>query len=137
MKRTIESHAREHVAHLLDRLAYQVNRAAKHADEEAIHDLRVAIRRFAQSLRVFRQFFPNAKAKKIRRKLRAVMDAAAEIRNRDIAAALAATAGVPAGAPALQALRTERERRRKALVSAIKAWSRDGVSRKWRNQLEL
>jgi CHAD domain-containing protein len=137
MPREMETYAKEQVAHLLDRLAYQVGRAARQGDEETIHDLRVAIRRFTQSLRVFRQFLPRSAAKKIRRKLKTLMRIAAEVRNRDIAVQLMIAAGVPAKAGIVPVLREERNELQKALVSAIMAWNRRSFSRKWRDRLEL
>jgi CHAD domain-containing protein len=131
------SYAREQVAQLLDRLAYQVNRAARHRDEETIHDLRVAIRRFAQALRIFEQYLPRAATRKIRRKLRTLMRNAAEVRNRDIAAQLLAAAGVPSGAKVMASLRAERAQQQESLTIAIKAWNRRSFSRKWRDRLGL
>lgn len=133
----MEAYAKEQVAHLLDRLAYQVSRAAKQGDEETIHDLRVAIRRFTQSLRVFGKFLPRSAARKIRRKLKSLMQIAAEVRNRDIAVQLIVAAGVPARSGIVPALRAERNEQQKALVSAIKAWNRRSFSRKWRDRLKL
>jgi len=71
-----------------------VGRAAKSADAEAVHDLRVAIRRLAQCLRVFEQFFPRDKTRKIRRELKEMVDLASEVRNRDVALALVAEAKI-------------------------------------------
>jgi CHAD domain-containing protein len=137
MARAMEAYAREQVGHLLDRLAYQVNRAARQGDEETIHDLRVAIRRFTQSLRIFQQFLPRGATRKVRRKLRSLMQIAAEVRNRDIAVQLLVAAGVTARSGMISSLRAERDEQQRALVSAIKAWNRRSFSRKWRDRLEL
>jgi CHAD domain-containing protein len=54
-------------------------------DPEVVHDLRVAIRRFAQSLVVFKSCFGRKEQKRIRRSLRTIMGAAGEVRDCDIA----------------------------------------------------
>ena len=81
----IRDYAAEQTSMLLRRLAFQASRTARMADVEAVHDLRVSIRRLAQCLRLFSQFFPRERTKKIQQKLETVMDLASEVRNRDIA----------------------------------------------------
>ena len=68
--------------------AFQVRRAAKHPDEEAIHDLRVSIRRLSRCLRLFSPLYPGSSWKKVRNRLKVLMEAAGEVRDRDIAAKL-------------------------------------------------
>src|SRR6185503_15069163 len=84
----IQTYAAGQGSKLLRRLAHRVHQAASAPDPDAVHDLRVAIRRFQQFLRVFRQFLPGVTAKKIRRRLRKIMKSAGKVRNRDIAAML-------------------------------------------------
>ncbi len=127
----------EQTAARLGRFAYQVARTSQLLDAEAIHDLRVSIRRFSQCLRVFADFYPRGKPKKVRRYLRQVMALAAEVRNQDIAQELAARAGVAAGATLTQSLRRRRVQAQAALLAALKDWTRRDLSRKWRAQLEL
>lgn len=55
----MRKYATEHTSTLLRRLAYHMNRVGRSADSDSVHDLRVAIRRFTQSLRVFAPFFPS------------------------------------------------------------------------------
>src|SRR4051812_44141846 len=93
---------------LLRRLAFQVSHAAKSADHEAVHDLRVAIRRLNRCLRAFSQFYPGQSWKKIRRRLRHLMDAAGDVRDRDIAANMLQEAGFDSTDPAFHLLRQER-----------------------------
>jgi CHAD domain-containing protein len=133
----IRDYAAEHTSMLLRRLAFQANRTARMADVDAIHDLRVSIRRLAQCLRVFSQFFPRERAKKIRQRLEAVMDLASEVRNRDIALQLMA------GAPALpdstlaRVLSHERTEAEKSLVAALQRWNRRNLHKRWRSRLGL
>src|ERR1051326_4630890 len=92
---TMREFALLQTAVLLRRLAFEVNRTAKNGDHTAVHDLRVAIRRFSRSLQVFGQFYRDGPRKKIRGQLADLMDAAAGVRDRDIALELLAEAGVP------------------------------------------
>ena len=133
----IRDYASEQTSMLLRRLAFQASRTARMADVDAIHDLRVSIRRLAQCLRVFSQFFPREKTKKIRQRLEAVMDLASEVRNRDIALHLMA------GAPALpdstlaRVLSRERTEAEKSLVAALQRWNRRSFHKRWRSKLGL
>ena len=54
----------------LGQLAFQVNQTVKSRDAEAVHDLRVAVRRFSQVLRVFKPCFRGKEPRKIRRELK-------------------------------------------------------------------
>ena len=90
----MKKYALQQARRLLNRLHVQIGRAAEQGDPDAIHDLRVAIRRFNQCLRVFAQFFPTRKARKIRGRLKGIMDLAAEVRDRDIALELLDASGI-------------------------------------------
>jgi CHAD domain-containing protein len=137
MSQPMRDYARVRAATLLDRLAYDLNRADKVSDAESIHHLRVAIRRFSQCLRVFGQFFPKSKARRIRRKLRLILRQAGEMRNRDIAMDLFAAAGAAVGSAIGAELRRQRDEAEKTLKASLKAWRRRNLSRKWREDLEL
>jgi CHAD domain-containing protein len=134
---TMREYAVQQTAILLRRLAFQVNRAAKNGDAEAIHDLRVAIRRFSRALRAFAQFFPDGSGKKVRRQLARVMDAAASVRDRDIALELLAQAGIPPRSAIATRLGSERRHASHELRLELRRWRTRSFSRKWRNQLEL
>ena len=129
--------ARQQTRTLLRRLANQVNRASQPGDPEAIHDLRVAIRRFSRSLRVFSQFLPGGKARRVRRQLRDVMDLAAAVRDRDIALELLQEARVPARSLLAASLRRERQAAEQKLIAAARRLGQRDFSRKWRVWLRL
>jgi len=132
----MREYARLQTAVLLRRLAFQVNRASRFGDADSIHDLRVAIRRLSQCLRVFAQFFPGGSANKVRKQLRGLMRIAGEVRDRDIAAGLLAAAGVPRAAVVTR-LEAERRAAVHDLMLEIRRWQSQGFSRKWRSRLEL
>lgn len=129
--------ARQQTRTLLRRLANQVNRASQPGDPEAIHDLRVAIRRFSRSLRVFSQFLPGGKSRRVRRQLRDVMDLAAAVRDRDIALELLLDARIPARSPLAASLRRERQAAEQKLIAAARRLGQRDFSRKWRVWLRL
>src|ERR1700683_321574 len=103
--------AHSQISTLLRRLAAQVKRTAEVADGASVHDLRGAIRRLSRALRSFAQFFPGKQWKRIRRELSNLMDAAAAVRDSDVALELIEKAGAAHGARGASTLRA---RRRKA-----------------------
>jgi CHAD domain-containing protein len=106
----ISAYARDQARSRLQRFLAEEKRAGKHLDNpESIHDLRVSIRRFTQCLRTFRGLFAPGPAKKIRRRLRKLMDLCSAVRNCDVALELLRQAGVHGGpsVPHLGALRQE------------------------------
>ena len=133
----IQAFAQQHARTLLRRLAYQMNHTIRLADADSVHDLRVSIRRFTQCLRVFAPFFPHGEAKKIRHKLKTIMQAASAVRDHDITLDLMTDAGIPQGSQVAQALRRQRQQAEKELMDVIRGSSRDNYSRKWRMKLEL
>ena len=133
----IRDHAAGQTSALLRRLAFQANRTARRSDAGAVHDLRVSIRRLAQCLRIFGQFFPRERGRKFQHKLSAVMDLASAVRDRDIAMAFLAAAGIPSDSDLVQALSQERTRAERSLVDTLQRWSRRGFQKKWRSRLEL
>jgi CHAD domain-containing protein len=137
VQNAMDQFARAQAARLLGKLAIQVRHAAKHSNEKAIHDLRVAIRRFSQCLREFRQFFPRHQAKKILRQVTRAMDLAAEMRNRDVAIELIGGDEASAKSVLAASLREEREQAKRKLTKALARWRRRDFSRKWRQWLDL
>jgi CHAD domain-containing protein len=123
MKRTsnirtrIDAFARAQSRARLRRFVTQAGRAARHPeDPEAIHALRVSIRRFTQCLRTFRGVFDARPLKKLRRRLRKLMDACAAVRTYDVAREVLREAGMaqgrsPSSVSKLAAARTEAEQK--------------------------
>src|SRR5437763_2583064 len=97
---------------LLERLAYQVHRTHQSRDAEAVHDLRVGIRRFGQSLALFKDVFGSKEVKKIRRRLKSLMELTDEVRDCDVAIELLADSKLPE-APLL--VEQVRKRRKEAM----------------------
>jgi CHAD domain-containing protein len=117
---------RDYALHQTDvrfrRMASQVRHASQALDADTIHDLRVSIRRLNSCLRIFAQFYPEKAAKKVRRHLHALMQAAGEVRDCDIAAKLFHEAGSAPNAPELAALAELRESRVRNLADEVREW---------------
>lgn len=125
-------HFAEHRAHeLLTRVNREMANVALRNDVNAIHDLRVSIRRFTQALRALQPLFPKTEVKRMRRKLRTIMDVAAEIRNRDIALQLLNGAQIGEASPLFQRLAAERDAARGDLTLLARQWRRRNLGTRW------
>jgi CHAD domain-containing protein len=133
----IRDHAAAQASALLRRLAFQANRTARLSDAGSVHDLRVSVRRLAQCLRIFGQFFPRGSGKKSQHRLNAVMDLASAVRDRDIALELLAAARIPSDSALVEVLSQERATAERSLVDTLERWSRRSFQKKWRSRLEL
>jgi CHAD domain-containing protein len=88
-------------------------------------------------LTVYPQFFPAKDSKKIRKRLKKVMKAAGEVRDRDIALQLGKLGNLPKDSPAIDGLRRQRKQAAKELAGSLPAWSKRNVFPKWRRKLHL
>lgn len=137
MTDNMRQYAHRQLSDLLRRVVFELNRGPKAPSSEAVHDLRVAIRRFVQVAKVFRPFLPAKELKRVRKRLRRVLDASAEVRERDIALEFFEEALVPQDAAPRQALIRERRKAQKRLAAMLSRWSRKDLASEWRSALEL
>jgi CHAD domain-containing protein len=132
----IRDFAVHQINRLLSNLAFVAHRAARSRNPEAVHDLRVAIRRFGEALRMFPEFFAHREVKKIRKRLDRMMDLTSEIRNRDIALDYLAKGRVKD--PVLRAgLQRDRRIHEREFTRMIRRWTSRDFSAKWRSGLSL
>jgi CHAD domain-containing protein len=83
----------------LKKIASNLRKTAKDPEDAGhIHDLRVAIRRYTQGLRIFKHLLNGGRVKKMRRRLKTVMEFCGTIRNCDIALEVLKAAGAEAPA---------------------------------------
>ena len=129
----MQKYAVRQMSSLLGRLAFEMQKITKTQDVERVHDLRVAIRRFTQSLRAFAGFTPRKASKKIRRSLNGVMDLASLVRNRDIAIELLSKHKLDP----VPSLARERNQAGKELALRLRRWLRNDVTSRWRSSLEI
>ncbi len=111
----------EQAQSLFDSLVAQAKATQKSPDPDAVHDLRVAIRRFTQSLVIYQDVFRARDAAKLRKRLKAVLRLAGAVRDFDITGKL-----VSKKAAAAAAVHQNLLRRRTVAVRELKA----GI-RKW------
>ncbi len=133
----MKKYAQGRIGALIAKLTAEAKRAAANPDADAVHDLRVSIRRLSRGLRVFAQFFPGKSSKRVRRELSELMDAAAEVRDRDIAADLLVKAGVAKHGRPVIALGKQRRGAAEALQAALQGWHGRNAPREWKAALEL
>lgn len=97
--------------------------AKKHPGDAApIHDLRVSIRRFNQSLRIFKDLWDHGHYRKMRRRLSKLMELCGAMRNCDIAVEVLEAAGAPANRALKAHLRKLRMNAQSELVERLKDW---------------
>lgn len=103
----------------MSRVMAELERATQQPDEEAVHDLRVAIRRFSQALRIFGGLLPSKGVRKVRQRLKVVLDAAAVVRDLDVGLELLLECGVEEGDPLVADMRLKRKRAELFLVGQV------------------
>jgi CHAD domain-containing protein len=109
-------------------LALQISRAVKSCSAEAVHQVRVAIRRFTQTVAVSRAYVPGADFKKNRKRLKKIMAGAGEVRNCDVALKLVTKFRAPHAVSLRAKLRSRRTESARALVSDLRKWRERKIS---------
>lgn len=127
--------ASDSVTKLLQRLAYQVNHTVHTPDADAVHDLRVAIRRFGQSITLFKPAFHAKEVKKIHRRLDELMDLTNDPRDCDVALNLIVKRPSADTTALKQEIQARRKERIKLLLPALRRWGARQTSSKWRAAL--
>jgi CHAD domain-containing protein len=121
----------------LKKLVIQLRHAAEHShDADAIHDMRVSARRFMQSLKVFGQFFDRQSTRKMRRRVRRVMDLSGEARNCDIALELLELVGFNHERCKSQ-LRRRRKRAERIFAKLLSRWHKRGLYDQWSRHMAV
>jgi CHAD domain-containing protein len=116
-------------------LAFQINHTIKSGNADSVHDVRVAIRRFTQSVAMFKSCFPGKEIRKIRRRLKVVMLAAGQVRDCDVVLKLLSKSRMPGGAQIQSKVRSQRKEAARILTSELKSWAERQMSLKWRAAL--
>jgi hypothetical protein len=117
---------------LLGEAVAAIQYAAETADEPAVHKMRVAIRRLQQALRLFRQYLKSGGVEHVKTRLRAIMQIAGELRNRDIGIELLADAGAGTAEFAKQRLQYNEQ-----LSDLLKEYANPELLAAWRHKLGL
>ena len=101
-----------------------------------MHDLRVSIRRFTQVLGVFKSCFPGKETRKIRRRVKKLMQLAGAVRNFDIALKLLSKSRTTEAASLRPKLEMQRKESARVLTGALHRRIERKSSLKWRTALE-
>lgn len=128
---TLSDHAHETLRRLTERVDLQIDLALRDCGEDAVHDLRVSIRRLSQALRIFADLMPPREAKRLRRRLKPALDAAAVARDLDVGAELQSREGLPATHPLMAQMKADRDRAALALVGHLYLLRSEDVPMKW------
>lgn len=130
----MRDYALDQMNHLLTALAFQIHRATKVPGPDQIHDVRVSIRRFAQGLLLFADFFPQGEVKKIERRLKRMLRLTSRLRDRDIALEFLANLKQTRHRKRLVAERLTLQREFREMG---RRWSAHDFSAKWRGGMSL
>jgi CHAD domain-containing protein len=133
----MQEFARQETARRMSRVLFELRNCRQSLDEKRIHDLRVALRRFIETLRVMKDLLPPKEAKRIRRALGDLMDPAGKVRNYDITIGLLRDAGAPLDSALVIGLVREREHNGRLLEEVLLHEYQRDVSTHWRNLLGL
>jgi CHAD domain-containing protein len=136
--KSLASFAEAQAAERLKTLAGNLREARAHPGQaDPIHYLRVSIRRFTQTLRVFRDLWDHSHYRKMRRRLRKLMDLCGAVRNCDIAIEILEAAGVPAAGDLQGCLQKRRSRAESDLSERLEIWKSQATMRPWRGWLRV
>jgi len=115
----------------LAKLGFQIDHSLRSRNPEAVHDLRVAVRRFSQTLRVFKPCFRGKEMRKVRRELKHITDLAGEVRNCDVALRLLSRSQKPEAATLRHKLESRRRECERTLVGFLRYWIDRKSSARW------
>jgi CHAD domain-containing protein len=121
---------------LLKHLTLQVNRVIKSCTADAVHDVRVAIRRFNQSIALSQPYLSDGHLRKHRKRLKKIMTAAGEVRNADVAMKLIARFRTPHAVELKARMNAERKEAERSLLAQLKDWNARQIATKLRAALD-
>lgn len=110
--------ARRETLARLERVLKEIERISASAGEDEVHDLRVAIRRFSQAVRIFQPLLPK-KAGKIVKQVRALLKAAGAVRDLDVGMERLRKLGAGEEEPLLRSMAETRRRASLELLGEV------------------
>jgi len=116
---TFDQHGRDLLRKVTTRLDKEIEGTIADPGEDPVHDLRVAIRRLSQALRMFAALMPAREARAMRQALKPALDAAAVARDLDVGMELLYSEELPAEHPLLAKMAAERRRAGLALTGQL------------------
>ena len=110
--------ARRETLARLERVLAEMEQISRSAGEDEVHDLRVAIRRFAQAVRIFEPLLPK-RSKRIVQRVRGLLTAAGSVRDLDVGIERLRKLGVPDEEPLLLSMHETRRRESLELLGEV------------------
>ncbi len=133
----LKAFAARQLASRLERAESQWNRCAESAGADEIHDLRVSLRRFDETLWLFRRLFPKRERRQVRSELKNALGFAGATRDVDIALESFEAASIVVSPRLRLHLESARAMAEAALVATLAVGRRTGVIERWRRALAL
>ncbi len=103
--------------------------------EEPVHDLRVVTRRALYALDLFRVLLEGPQFRRLRKRLRAVVAAGGTVRDRDVALALVASAGLSPSCELARALAVQRDVAAASLFRELERKRYRGFADRWSSRI--
>ncbi|MBL0155797.1 MAG: CHAD domain-containing protein [Bryobacterales bacterium] len=128
---TFDQHARELLRKATTRLDREIERTIADPAEDPVHDMRVAVRRLSQALRMFAALFPAREARAMRLALKPALAAAAVARDLDVGMELLRKEQLPAEHGLLVRMTAERRRAGLALTGQLYLLRADDLPLIW------
>lgn len=117
------------LTHLVEDLVSVMRRVAEMPGIDAVHDLRVSVRRASEGLRIYRDQLP--KARRLSKKIKAIRDLAAAVRDRDVTRQLLRRHRLPANDPASIYLQGQRDLAASQLQQFLLTHLREDRPHRW------
>ena len=130
-KSEFELFAERLTAGRIERLARELDLAREDRSPDAVHDLRVAARRLLSTIDCFRAAQQVAGLRRLRKRVKSVLNAGRSVRDRDIALELAADAGLDRESPVVRTLERQRSEAADALSHHIRRKRFRNFAAKW------
>jgi CHAD domain-containing protein len=121
----------------LDKLDKEWASCADKLDADAVHDIRVALRRFGETLRLFKKHFSSVERSQVRTELRGIMRLTGNLRNTDITLASFTDTDIPVRDQIKLIMQNARATAEAALAAALAVGHRTDFAGRWRRALRL
>jgi len=118
-------------------LNLQVVRTLRFPGIEAVHDLRVAVRRFRQVLKILKPWLPREESHLLKAELKELMKRAGDVRDRDIALDLLRALEIPGNRRIVSEVHDARANAAHALRESLREFQLRDTGAAWRRALKL